>query len=430
MDDIRLGAILLEGGSVDEAALERCLSIQALTGGTRPIGQILVQQGLLGEDALKQQLALQVTRFEERAARVNATDAKSKCLIDAARANRASELVVSEGRFVRIRVGTEWRKLLDDVVRGPEVWDFVREIMGNEVLEELADHQFVIRPIMEQGAVCGTATAFRQFDGVAVRVTLFDKNAMSPAEAGIPEQIVQAVRASKGLVLVVGERGMGRADAVAPLVRVACADASQYVVVVSDEPVALPTDGALVVRRRYGISTASRAATLRSVLREDPDVMVIGDVGCPDTFEIALRAAESGRLVIACLDASNVTGALLRILDFYAPYDLPRMRASLAAVLRAVLVRHMVPDATGNGAVAATELLLVDDMVSEVVRSGDLNDVGLLLRAEGGRCGYSLDHCLADLVVTGKVRIEDVYPRAERKAWLLDRTRNVPLSAR
>ena len=193
MDDIRLGAILLEGGIVDEAALERCLSIQALTGGTRPIGQILVHQGLIAEDALKQQLALQLTRFEERAARVNATDAKSRCLLDAARANHASELVVSEGRFVRIRVGTEWRKLLDDVVRGPEVWDFVREIMGNEVLEELADHQFVIRPIVEQGAVCGTATAFRQFDGVAVRVTLFDKEAMSPVEAGIPEQIVETV---------------------------------------------------------------------------------------------------------------------------------------------------------------------------------------------------------------------------------------------
>ncbi|HEX6810117.1 MAG TPA: ATPase, T2SS/T4P/T4SS family [Planctomycetota bacterium] len=430
MDDIRLGAILLDGGIVDEAALERCLSIQALTGGTRPIGQILVQQGLLTQDALSQQIALQQARFEERAAPVNATEAKGTSLLEAARANQASELVVSEGRFVRIRVGTQWRKLLDDVVRGPEVWDFVREIMGNEVLEELADHHFVIRPIVIDGVVCGTATAFRQFDGVAVRVTLFDKRAMTPAEAGLPDQIVEAVRGCKGLVLVVGERGIGRADSVAPLVKAACADASQYVVVVSDEPVVLPTEGALVVRRRYGISTASRAETLRSVLREDPDVMVIGDVGCPETFEIALRAAEGGRLVIACLDAASATAALFRVLDFYAPYDLPRMRSSLAAVLRAVLVRHLVPDSNGVGAVAATELLLVDDMVSEVVRNGDLNDVGLLLRAEGRRCGYSLDHCLADLLVAGKVRLEDVFGRAEQKAWMLERTRNLQSSPR
>src|SRR5688572_2176279 len=128
MDDIRFGAILLEGGIVDEAALERCLSIQALTGGTRPIGQILVQQGLLTQEALSQQLALQQGRFEVRTVPVNATVAKGTSLLEAARANHASELVVSEGRFVRIRVGTQWRKLLDDVVRGPEVWDFVREI--------------------------------------------------------------------------------------------------------------------------------------------------------------------------------------------------------------------------------------------------------------------------------------------------------------
>ena len=89
MDDIRLGAILLEGGIVDEAALERCLSIQALTGGTRQMGQILVEQGLLTEEILKQQLALQVTRFEERATSVQATDAQGSCLLEAARANRA-----------------------------------------------------------------------------------------------------------------------------------------------------------------------------------------------------------------------------------------------------------------------------------------------------------------------------------------------------
>ncbi len=425
MDEIRLGAILLEGGIVDETALERCLAIQALAGGARPIGQILVEQGLLTHAALQQVLDLQRGRWEARAASVGADSVDSGCLLTAARANGASEMVVSEGRSVRIRVGTDWRELTGHVLRGPEVWDFVRATMGSEVLEELADHHFVVRPIEVEGVAWGSATAFRQFEGVAVRVTLVGKEALTPDQAGLPGAFVELVRGGRGLVLVVGQRGIGRADVLAPLVQVAASDPQQYVVVVDDEPVALPATGALVVRRRYGISTASRAETLRSVVREDPDVLVIGDAGSPEAFDIALRAAEGGRMVIAYLDATSATAALIRILNFYAAYDLTRVRRSLAAVLRAVLVRHMLPDVNHLGTVAATELLVVDDAVREVVRGGDLGDISLLLRTDGSRCGHSLDRSMLDLVTAGLLRLEDAFARAEEKAWMLERTREL-----
>jgi twitching motility protein PilT len=241
----------------------------------------------------------------------------------------------------------------------------------------------------------------------------------------MPPQVVEAVRGGKGLVLLVGERGVGRSEALAALVRVAAHDASQYVVVVDDEPMPLPTSGAMVVRRRFGLDAAQRAQALRSVVREDPDVMVIGDVGDPDAFEIALRAAEGGRLVIAYVDAPNATAALTRLLNFHAAHDLGQVRASLAAVLRTVLVRHVMPDAAGTGTVVATELLVADEAVCEVVRRGELGDLALLLQAEGTRAGHSLDRCMLDLLTAGRVRMEDVFARSEAKAWLLERTRGL-----
>lgn len=231
-------------------------------------------------------------------------------------------------------------------------------------------------------------------------------------------------------MLIVGERGIGRADVLAPMVQLAARETDHYVVVIDDEPLPLPTTGALVVRRRFGISPAERAATLRNVVREDPDTLVIADVGSPETFELALRAAEGGRRVIAYMDAGTVTAALVRALNFYPTYDLPRVRSSLAAVLRAVLVRQMLPDVDHEGTVAATELLLVDDAVREVVRHGELMDLGLLIRAEGSQCGHSLDRCMLDLLVAGRVRMEDVFARAEEKAWLLERTKDLQANIR
>ena len=430
MEDTRLGSILLEGGIVQEADLDRCLLIQSMTGGTRPIGEILVEQRLLDAAILKRLLELQRSRVALRRAEIASTDAMSSTLLRDAVANGASEIVVSEGRAVRIRVAGEWRELTSEPVRGPEVWEFVRETMGGEVLEELADRHYVVRPWQDAQYGKGAAMAFRQFDGVAVRLTFVAARAKTAAEAGLPPAIVDLARAGRGLILLVGERGVGRTEVLAPLLQVCTADAGHYAIALCDEPMPLPEAGALVAFRQLGLSPEDRAASLRTALREDPDVLAIAEVGDPETFDLALRAAEGGRLVLACVDASNVVAALHRVLDFYPAYDVPRVRANLAAALKAVLVRHQLPGAERVECAIASELLTVDDTVRETLRTGDLGNLGVLLRMEGGRCGYSLDQSLLDLLVAGQVRVEDVFLRAEEKAWLFERARNLQTATR
>lgn len=430
MDDPRLGTILLEGGIVEAADLDRCLAIQTLTGGVRPLGQILIEQGLLDSVTLQRVLQLQRSEAALRAAQFPAADAQSGTLLRAARANGASEILVGEGRAVRIRVAGEWRELGGEPVRGPEVWDFVRETMGAEVLEELADRQYVVRTWRDTELGQGSAHAFRQFDGVSVRITFAAERVLAPDDAGVPASVVELARGGRGLVLLVGERGIGRIDALAPLLQAATADAGHYAIVLDDEPLPPLDTPAMLARRRFGLSTADRAAAVRGALREDPDVLTIADAGDPATFELAMRAAEGGRLVVACMDAGSVTAALNRILNFYPAYEVPRVRASLAAVLKAVLVRQVLPDGNRTGTVVATELLVVDDAVRAALRRGELGDLTLLLRMEGTRCGHSLDRNMLDLLTAGRVRLEDVFARAEEKAWLLERTRDLQPTTR
>ncbi len=433
MDDLRLGTILLCGGIVDESDLERCLAIQELTGGVRPLGQILCEQGLIDERTLDRLLDLQ---REQRATAqdfsITIDGLATQALLRSAHANGAEELVVSEGRNVRMKVAASWHDLTEEPLRGPEVWDFVREMLGTSVLEELADRHFVARQWQLEGAGAGMATAFRQFDGVAVRVTFastptdVDATAQpAPTTEILPAEFCQRLRSGRGLVLLVGERGIGRSAALQAALNNVAGQGQQYIVCVGDEPIAIPTSDALIAVRKFGWSTAERAAAMRSAIREDPDILLCADVGAPETFELALRAAEGGRLVIAYLDAGRVKDALARILNFYPNYDLPRVRSSLAAVLRAVLARQQLPNANHRGAVYATELLLVEDPAREILRGGKIDDITLLLRMEDDAAGHSLDRSMFQLLMDGKVRMPDIFARCEEKAWLLERTQNL-----
>lgn len=423
MADNRLGTILLEGGIVDEAALERCLAIQALTGGTRPIGRILVEQGLLDEQALERVLELQDNRHDDEPVRVVSEDLAAASLLTAAAANGASEIVVSEGRTVRVRVGGRWQPLTDVALSGPEVWDFARETMGTEVLEALAEQHFVVRRWATDGVGAGAAMAFRQFDGIAVRLVFASTTTPAPEVVGVPREVLDAIDSGRGLVLCVGERGLGRGELMATLLQRVAGDESSFVVVCDDEPMQLTDAAAMVVQRRYGVDPEVRAAALRSVVQQDPDVLFVADVGSPDTFELALRAAEGGRLVVAYLDAENVVAALSRVLDFYPEYELPRVRSSLAAVLRVVLVRQLLESVEPGASVAATELLVVGDAAREALCAGSLEDLDLLLRSSEGGSGHSLDQSMLQLLQRRRVALPDVFARSREKAWLIDRTR-------
>ena len=429
MEDIRLGSMLLESGLVSEADLERCLSIQALTGSVRPIGQVLVEHGLVDSETLERVLALQDARNASRKVDIAPADVMSGSLLQAAVANGASEMVVSEGRTVRIRVGHQWRDLTNEVVTGPQVWDFAREVAGHQIIEDVADRKHVVRAWQHGDAGSGSARVFRHFDGVAVRLTF----AVVEADAksvGLPNRVIDLAKNGRGMILVAGGRGVGRAEALLALAAESTSDQGNHVLVLDEEPLALPNAPALCVRRRLGQSPQERSAAIRSAVREDPDVLVVADVGDADTFDVALRAAEDGRLVIAYIDALSVIEALHRILDFYQPHDVPRLRASLAAALRALVVRRQMPRASGVGTVHATEVLLPDRAVRIALQAGELANVALMMRMEGGRCGHSLDQSMLELLVAGEVHIEDVFVRAEEKAWILQRTKDLQATKR
>ena len=409
-----------------EEDLQRCLEIQALTGSSRPLGQILVEEGVITTEMLDELLGIQGARRTQTVPQALVPGQDLGRFLQAAVAQGASDLYVSEGSPVMARVAGVLQKMTAEPIAPPEVWAFVRNLLGENALDLIAEHRTLHSDFQRESLTRGRICAFRHSEGVGVAIRLHPEHVRPPADTGVPKGFFAALEANKGLVLVAGESRSGISETLATVVHEVSREKNRIVLVldaVMEHP--LPVDGAVVIRRRVGEHTKSYATGLQAAMHEAPDVIVVGDLSDPEAFDLALHAAESGRLVVGAVRARSAVLALQRCLVPYPAQDLPRMRTMLASLLRAVLAVQLVPDKTKTSMLLATELLLVSDAAREVMREGNLSQMNLLVRLNS-EFGQSMDSSLIRLVKSGKVKFEDVFHRAEDKALVMQAIRGKP----
>ncbi len=419
MEDTRLGAILLQHGVVSEATLRECLEIQSWTGGQRLLGEILVEHGALSSRDLERVLGIQQGWRTDAPAPIAVEGDDTDRFLRVALAKGATEILLSEGRVPLARIGGDLRPLGDEPLAGPEVWNFVRDQMGLAVLEEIAESCSVTRALVDGGRVRGRVTAFRHFDGLAITVRLQPETVREPDAARIDPAIAGAMRTGKGMLLLAGEQGSGVTGAFATLLHEAAREAGRSIVVL-DRVFEYPEpDGpALLTMRRVGEHTRDFRSGMRTALQEGADVVFLADLD-RSTFDLALHAAAAGSLVVAAVRARSAVAALERVVRFRPPSDEARMRSRLASALLGVLVVQTLPGAAHEHLELATEVLLPDDSVRDLLRAGAFSRMRSLLRVGGPTCGHDLDSSLGALVESGAVRFEDAFAHADDKAKLL-----------
>ena len=431
MEETRLGAILLESGIIREEELERCLEIQSLTGGDRPLGRILVDQGVVPAQTLDRLLQLQSALRTDRSPQASVVQGEAMDrLLEIAIERNASELHLSENRSPMLRVAGDLQVLDDQPVVGPEIWGFMQQYMGPDVLETLAERWSVCREFRVAGNARGRICATRHFDGIHVAVRLHPWDVRPIAEVESDTRLPRILESSRGLVVVCGEQGAGVSETLASMLHQIARTTNDRFVLVLDDSLEFPepeSPNAIVSVRRTREHTRSYVTGLTSAMRENPDVLIVGDVSDPRAFDIALRAAESDRLVVVALPATSATDALRRIEQFYSHRDLPRIRTTLASVLRAVLAVRLLParnrpDDDAAAQYMATEFLHVNDTVRDLVGSGSLNRVDLLLQmaAMPDDVGHSIDSAIMTLLDSGVVSFEDAFAHVMDKARLME----------
>jgi len=223
------------------------------------------------------------------------------------------------------------------------------------------------------------------------------------AELGVPDSLGQFAQLPRGLVLVTGPTGSGKSTTLAALIDLINRTRADHIVTVEDPIEFLHKHRkSLVNQREVGHDTHSFASALKHVLRQDPDVILIGELRDLETVSVALTAAETGHLVFATLHTQDAPQTIDRIIDVFPPHQQAQVRAQLAATLQGVVCQTLVKK-VGGGRVVATEILMMTSAIANLIREGKTFQIPSAMQAGKGLGMHTMDQNLAELVKSGLI---------------------------
>jgi twitching motility protein PilT len=239
------------------------------------------------------------------------------------------------------------------------------------------------------------------------------------ASLGLPAEITRASAHHQGLVVFTGPTGHGKTTSMTAVVDHINATTTHHIITVEDPVENIHAKKqALISQREVGTHTRTFASALRAALREDPDVIVVGELRDTETVSMAVAASETGHLVLGTMNTPSAAKTIDRLIDLFPPADQPQVRLTLAAGLRLVVGQRLVPSVDRAGVHAAIELLPGSLGLSAIIRDNKSFQIPSLQQRGRGAGVMRLDDSLAELVRTGKVSAEAALAVAESPADL------------
>jgi twitching motility protein PilT len=312
----------------------------------------------------------------------------------------ASDLHLKVGRAPVLRINGELFETELAQLRPEDLKRCMDQLMSARQREAFAEHRELDFAVGVQGLGRFRVNVFQQRGtlGFAMRSVPFDIPGLG--ELALPPIIEQVAMAPRGLILVTGVTGSGKSTTLASMVRYINERKSVNVVTVEDPIEFLHRDQkSIISQREVGNDTLSFHEALRHVLRQDPDVIMLGEIRDRESMETVLKAADTGHLVMSTLHTTDAPQTIGRVISFFEPYQHDEVRALLASVLRGVISLRLIPRADGMGRVPAAEILINTAAISDRIRAGDQIHTIPDLIAEGrGQYGMqTFDQSLMDL---------------------------------
>jgi twitching motility protein PilT len=307
------------------------------------------------------------------------------------------------------------------VLEGAPGFDAAALLGGEERLQRLRASASLDRAFDVPAVGRVRVNVYASDEGWCAAMRILRREAPALADLNLPPQIEPLIHLPHGLVVACGPTGCGKSTTLAALVQHALRARPQVLVTLEDpiEYIIQPLrPSALVRQREVGTHVRDFATGLRDALREDPDMLLVGEMRDPETISLALTAAETGHLVFASLHSRTAASAVERIIDTYAPERQRQIRVQLADSLRAVISQRLLPTADGNGRVPAVELLRVTHGVANLIREGRTAQIVSALQAGGNEGMLVLERSLADLVRANRIRRETAMAVANDSATL------------
>ncbi|MHB8571843.1 MAG: type IV pilus twitching motility protein PilT [Candidatus Dormibacteria bacterium] len=324
----------------------------------------------------------------------------------------ASDLLLTAGAPPTMRVNGDLVALEPEPLSPADVGALLKQFLSAERMDRLQDHGEVDFALHWQDKCRFRANAYRQRGSLAIALRRIPYAIPSMADLGLPESVQSLAKLRQGLVLVTGPTGSGKSTTIASMLDWINANRAFHIVTIEDPMEYVHRHQMSVVdQREVGVDTSSFASALRSALRQDPDVILVGEMRDLETIAAAITVAETGHLVFATLHTNDTSQAVDRIIDVFPGEQQQQIRIQMANTLAGVVYQQLLPGLSGSR-VAAYEVLLPTTAVRNMIREGETRMIRNAVATGSQQGMLTLERSLNDLIVRGLVSYEEAAMRS------------------
>ncbi len=326
----------------------------------------------------------------------------------------ASDVHLTVGIPPKMRVNGDLLNMDYDRLLPPDTEAVMEEVMTEKQKAIFMDRgeydmSFSIRDVGRY-----RVNVFKQRGSVAMAFRLVGTKVPSPEELGIPESVVELSQRKRGLVLVTGPTGSGKSTTLAAIIDKINKTRDAHVITLEDPIEYLHQhDKSMVNQREIGLDSGSYANALRAALREDPDVILVGEMRDFETISVAITAAETGHLVLSTLHTIGAASTVDRMIDVFPPHQQQQIRIQLSNVLEAVVSQQLIPTVDGRGRVAAFEVMHANHAVRNLIREGKSHQLMSIMQTSRKLGMVTMDEAITQLFNAGKISRADAIEFAQ-----------------
>ncbi|MFA5239594.1 MAG: type IV pilus twitching motility protein PilT [Phycisphaerae bacterium] len=343
-------------------------------------------------------------------------------LLQACVTQRGSDIHLVTGRAPVLRIDGQLRSLETKVLDADDTVALMKSIAPERNQQEIQEEGGTDFGFAYGDMARFRVSVFRQKGDISIVLRLIPTKIMSFEEVGLPKICSALCRRPRGMFLVTGPTGSGKTTTLACMVNYINENFDRHIVTI-EEPIEYyhKHKKSVVNQREVGVDVPSFGEALRRVLRQDPDVILVGELRDLETIEAAIRAAETGHLVFSTLHTISAAGTITRIIDVFPVNQQEQIRTQLSSNLMAVLSQYLCPLATGRGRVAAYEFMVVTPAIANLIRENKTYRIDSSIQT-GRKLGMQLlDEHLWVLYETGKITKEEMLNKARQPGALQDK---------
>ncbi|ETP71470.1 pilus retraction protein PilT [Lachnospiraceae bacterium JC7] len=323
-------------------------------------------------------------------------------IVSLAAKRRASDIHLIAGLRIKSRIDGRIVDLAENVLTAEDCEHLAKEMAGKyfdkiETIGELDCGGYIASERVR-------INLFRQQGAISAAIRILSNKIPELDDLGLPPVVSTFPGIQKGIILVTGETGSGKSTSLAALLDKINHTRNEHIITLEDpiEYVYSP-DKCIINQREIGKDTESYQNGLRAILREDPDVILIGEMRDLETIETALTAAETGHLVFATLHTNGAVSSIDRIVSVFPDSKQQQIRLQLAGSLKAVLSQQLLPKAGGKGRVVAAEVMIMTTALQNLIREGKTHQMHSFMLSSMEQGSITMDNCLIKLANDGKI---------------------------